>query len=520
MKTSKRLFTICFYFFSLIGSAQHTDELKSTINVPKDRVWYITDFGAVGDGKTLNTQAIQNTIDACHRAGGGTVRVTPGNYISGTIILKDGILLHVDANAVIMGSRNRNDYQYIRGLNAQDKPVFGEGISFLIYAERSKHVAIEGKGEINGSGDAFWEEETYIFRDDIRKRKTKEWRPRALVCFVNCQFITLRDIALNNSPCYTLWPLGCDDIIIDGISIRNPVNGPNTDGIDIDCCSRVSISNCNIEGGDDAIALKSDGEKLGEDRPCEHVVVTNCILSSPPACAIRIGYEGDSPIRNCTFSNLAIYNSHHGIDLISILPDVDFPFTILQGTRIENLQFDDIVMQDVVQPIYLWMGNEKEDIEPTVFMRNIRISNLIAKDVGDSFIGSRIDKNIENIFLTNVHLVPTRNISEDTEFYSHLWYISDNPYALYIRNVTGLYVEGLTVDLSGASGYWEHAVYCENSKNIILSKVTTNSKGAVKLISHIGATNSSLRVLDCSLEEGVKLIVADENSHVVTRGDD
>lgn len=468
MKSSITVFITIFFMWSSYGKAQDINKENSSTKVPKDRVWYATDFGARGDGLTLNTLAIQKTIDACTQAGGGMVRITQGTYLSGTLFIKDGVSLYLDANAVILGSKNRQDYQAIQGLlSVMKQPLFGVGGSFLIYAENAKHISIEGKGEINGSGDSFWEEEM------LTKwvKKPKVWRPRGLICFVNCQFINIRDIRLSNSPCYTLWPLGCDDINIDGITIRNPIDGPNTDGIDIDCCRRVSISNCNIEGGDDAIAIKSDGGRLGsEDRPCENIVVSNCILSSPPACAIRVGYEGDSPIRNMTFSNLAMYNSNHGIDIISILPNRGYDFPIIKGTRVENIQFDNIVMQDVRQPIYLWMGNDRKDIESSCYMRNIRISNLIATSGGTSFIGSTIDKNIENIFLSNIHIIPTKEMAKDQPLEVNVWN-SESSYALYVSNVTGLYVDGFSVDFSNAKGHWSHAIYCNNSKDIVLSNV-------------------------------------------------
>ena len=147
-------------------------------------------------------------------------------------------------------------------------------------------------------------------------------------------------------PCYTIWAIGCDNVVIDGITIRNPHDGPNTDGIDIDCCSDVRISNCSIDGGDDAIAIKSDAYQLGEDKPCENVVVTNCVLCSVPACGVRIGYEGDAVIRNCTFSNLTIFDTDIGLDMVSILPARP---NILKGTRCENILFDNIVMRNVNQ---------------------------------------------------------------------------------------------------------------------------------------------------------------------------
>ena len=125
---------------------------------------------------------------------------------------------------------------------------------------------------------------------------------------------------------------------------------------DIDCSCNVVISDCNIKSGDDCIALKSDIKRLGENKECKNIVVNNCILCSS-TCAIRVGYEGDGVIKNCTFSNLVIYDTGKGIDIISILPDLAIPFTeISLGAKISNLMFSNIVMENVKQAIYIWQS--------------------------------------------------------------------------------------------------------------------------------------------------------------------
>lgn len=496
------LIIICSCFFPVIRAQDTFDH--------RDRIWYVSDFGAKGDGETINTTFIQQTIDACSAAGGGTVKITAGHYLSGTLFLKDGVELYVDVSAKLIGSKNKQDYKDVGGLAVNGKPRYGDFGTFLIYAENAKNISIAGRGTIDGNGESFWENEML----SQWVRKPKKWRPVGLVGFVNCQRISIRDASFINSPCYTIWPLGCDDVKIDGITIRNPVFGPNTDGIDIDCCRRVTISNCNISGGDDAIAIKSDSGKLGEERPCENIVVTNCVLSSPPACAVRIGYEGDSPIRNCVFSNLAMYNSNHGIDMISILPDRGYPFTIFKGTRLENIQFDNIVMQKVTQPVYLWLGNEKKEIKPAVYMQNIRISNVIASDAGGSYIGGIPEQNIENIFLSDIYVSITNEISKGTEFYTHVWN-SKNPYAFYFHNVTGLDIDNLNIDFSSAKGSWRHAVYLKNAKEVVLNKISVKRGDSIDLNSKIGVENSFLHVLSQIREPNVKPISADKSSIIV-----
>lgn len=487
-----------------------TTGIAQSLSTPKNRVWYVTDFGAKGDGTTMNTSFIQDAIDACSKSGGGIVSITTGNFLTGTLFLKTGVELYLDVNARLTGSGNKQDYQNVQGLAINGKPRFGDFGSFLIYAENQHHISITGKGVIDGNGAAFWEKEML----SQWVRKPKAWRPNGIVGFVNCQFIQIKELSFVNSPCYTIWPLGCDDIQIVGITIRNPIDGPNTDGIDIDCCRRVIISNCNIEGGDDAIAIKSDGGKLGKDRVCENIVVTNCILSSPPACAVRIGYEGDAPIRNCVFSNLAIYRSNHGIDIISILPDRAYPFTIFEGTRVENIQFDNIVMQTVTQPVYLWMGNEKKNTLASTYMKNIRISNLMASDAGDSYIGGSTEKSIENVFLSNISVQITRHIRQGDTFYAHVWN-SKNPYGFFVNHVSGLHIDNLQVDFSAAKPGWQHAVFLNQATEVVLSKISTKNGHSIGLSSQIGVQNSSLQILNQITEPSVRFLVSDKRSSIV-----
>ena len=466
------ILNMCFFY---PGKAQ-----KSLI--PHNNVWNVTDFEAKGDGKTLNTIAFQQTIDNCAALGGGIVNVSAGCYVIGTIFLRNNVQLHIEPGAELLGSSNKQDYVPIpQKAGLEDK-------FFLIFAENAEHVSITGMGKINGKGDAFWHEE--MLSEFVRKPKS--WRPSGLIGFVNCRFLAINNLLLTNSPCYTIWALGCDDIRFESITIRNATNGPNTDGIDIDCCRRVLITNCNIEGGDDAIAIKSDSGRLGETRSCEDITVSNCILSSPPACGIRVGYEGDSPIRNCIFQNLTIRNSNHGINVISVLPNPNYPCAIFEGTKIENIQFNNIVMHNVTQPIYMWMGNEKPDKPFGGYMKNISISNLTATNVGNSFIGSMLEeKNIEDITLSNIKLFPGKSIPENT--YVNVWG-SRHPYVLYAKNVSGLHINELAVDFSSTREIWQHALRFENASDIRLNVFSAIKAKEIPLKHLIFAENSVLQI--------------------------
>lgn len=430
------------------------------VSLPKDRVFYVTDFGAVGDGTTLCTEAIQRAVDMCSETGGGTVRLTPGVYRSGTIRLKDHVCLLLDATAVLLGSTDPADYPEIPRTNIRGNPVFSAG--FLIYADGAKHVSIEGAGEINGNGPAFWEDELI----NVYVRRPKAFRPRALVGWIECESVLVRDVRLVDSPCYTLWCIGCRDGVIDHVTIRNPADGPNTDGIDLDCCQRFRISNCDIEGGDDAIALKSDAGIFDDPEKyatmnCEDIAVTNCTLVSKPACGVRLGYEGDGWIRNCVFSNLTIRDTDIGLDAIAILPGRT-DFSVVKGSRIENIAFSNITMRGVRQAIHFWMGNELPDQPAQVMMRNIRVSNVIAESTFGSYIGGYAERAAENIMLTDVTLIPTGTMPADAAESGIGVWGGVNPYVLYASHVDGLTVRGLQIDLRRAAGTWKQPIFLEN----------------------------------------------------------
>jgi polygalacturonase len=457
-------------------------------NVPS-RVFCVQEYGAVGDGTKLNTAAIQKAIDTCSAAGGGTVYFPPGEYLSGTIYLKDNVRLYLEVNAVLRGSPRKADYPPIPRKNALGEPAFTGG--FLIYADKVRNVSIEGRGTIDGQGSAFW------FKEMLGPlvRKPMPDRPRALVCIIKGTSLLFRDVSLINSPCYTLWLIGCDDAKIEGITIRNPHEGPNTDGIDIDCCSKVCISNCSIDGGDDAIAIKSDSGTLLEDKPCEDIAVTNCTLCSVPACGVRIGYEGDAVIRNCTLSNLTIYNTDIGIDVISILPARrDFP--ILKGTRCENIAFDNIVMRQVKRPIYLWMGNERGG-DARMSLKNISISNVMAQSQFGCYVGGYPPQKAEDIFLSNIRLLLTGEMPSDAPHAgAGVWGGMVHPYALYCSHVDGLRIRDFSVDFRKASGPWRHVVFCEDTRDATISGLHSQGFAARSSEAVVGSIRSQVIVDD------------------------
>ena len=177
-----------------------------------------TAYGAKGDGRTNDGLAIQKAIDACAGAGGGTVSLPSGNFLSGTLVLKSNVMLHLTPGATLRGSRQLADY----------------GPLHLIYATNAENIGLEGEGIIDGSGEAFWD----------AKFKAKKERPSPLIELVGCRNVHIHDIRIRNQPGWGIHPWECDGVYIRGISMITDMRGPNTDGIDPDCSRNVFISDC------------------------------------------------------------------------------------------------------------------------------------------------------------------------------------------------------------------------------------------------------------------------------------
>jgi hypothetical protein len=245
-------------------------------------------YGAAGSGTTLDTAAIQRAIDAAAAAGGGTVYLPAGRFLSGAITLKSNVMLHLSPGAVLLGSTRMEDY----------KP------KHLIYAQGVANVAMEGSGAIDGQGDAF-------FDKDLQPLP----RPSPLIEIWDSRGISIRDITIRNAPAWSIHPKNCHDVKIRGSWLLNNLRAINSDGIDIDSSRNEIVSDSHIEAGDDCIVLKTTDRGAPPIQPTENVTVTNCVLVSA-ASALKLGTESYGDLR-ILFSNIVIRNSRTGLALLA-----------------------------------------------------------------------------------------------------------------------------------------------------------------------------------------------------------
>lgn len=393
-------------------------------------------------GFSSTTQALQQAIDNCHAAGGGTLRIGAGEYVTGSLELKSHVHLHLEPGAVLRGSTDRADYRGIRDAG------------FLIFALDAHNIGITGQGTIDGNGDAFFEPNPVHTH-----HKPIGWRPRAMICFEACTHVVIRDITLLNSPCYTLWPLACENVRISGITLLTNPKGPNTDGLDIDCCRDVHISDCHINCGDDAIAIKSDCGRLGRPLDCEHIVVSNCTLVST-CCGIRLGYEGDGAIRHCLFQNIVIHDSRVGLDLLVPRKVDQKEFFIHHGPRIEHIRFSNLQI-DCQRPIHLWIGDEPEI---TGGIRDVVFSHITARGTqGSAILGAR-NNLIQNIRFEHVLFElhgPMDDALAEVPYPTVCWGFWPRlglPYGLFCRYAQDIELIHVKVTWGEITGSWRDAL--------------------------------------------------------------
>ena len=335
----------------------------------------------------------------------GTLSLPNGTRHSTPLKLHSHLTLQFEQGARLVASRDIDDYTPIPEF--QRESSIGQA---FIWGSNLEDITIDG-GTIDASGDAFWTDfdgapspAPSTYRRKIYKPTPK--RPTAII-FYKCRNIALKNLTILNSPSYTVWLIGCENVRIENVTIINHRLSPNTDGLDIDCCSDVWIHGCNLQCGDDCIAVKSDISLLDEEKPCERIVVSDCIMTCP-CCGIRVGYEGDGIIRDMTASNLVIHHCNKGLDFISLIPDNNLP--IKRGARIENLLFANIAMRGVRQGISIWSytDNPKDQPDYKGWIRNIKFSDMTIDATDASFIGGL---NVSQITLDNINMVITRDMA-------------------------------------------------------------------------------------------------------------
>ncbi len=443
----------------------------------------ILDFGAKGDKTSLNTAAIQKAIDRSAQRGGGTVVFPAGDYLTGTLVLKTGVILQLDSGCTIWGSTDLADYpEHVPAFRSYTDEYTTRS---LIYAESVERGGIVGQGTINGNGRAF--------------KGPYKLRPY-LLRFITCRFLTIEGITLRDSPMWVHHYLACRDVRVARVTVDSPDANYNNDGIDIDSCERFSMEGCHIFSQDDAICLKSTS-----DLPCRDVVITNCVLRSH-CNGFKLGTESVGGFQNVAISNSTVSDTRlAGVAIETV-----------DGGDLERIAVTNLTMHNVGTPIFLRRGarlrpyeGQKTRPEHPGVLRDVVISNITASQCGDnsSPISGLPGYDVENVMLQNLIFsfdgggrVHSLEVPEEPGKYPDFDMFGELPaYGFYIRHARGIRLAGVMLRHAGRE--MRPPIILDDVKDFDLSGLTAQAR-ADGAIMHARNLRGAL-MHECRLAEPV-----------------
>jgi len=447
---------------SFIGNAVQARETSTADDIDQKmfgaKIYNIKDFGAKGDGKTLDSLAVQAAIDLCYQEKGGTVMVPAGNFVIGTIELKSNVTLHLSNQGKLLGSPKKEDYTVGKGVPT------GNGNIVMIYAANAENVSIQGRGTIDGNGTAF-----FTGQGDNTGPNSQGGgyfdRPHLLI-FYKCYNLLLRDSFYTKSAYHCFRILNCEQVNIDGVKIYNRVN-KNNDGFHFNNCKYVHIINSDVRCQDDACALFGSNQfvtvtncsfstrwsifRFGSG-DAQNIVVSNCLIYDTYGCPIKIS-SGNARLENLTFSNIIMRNVTGPIGigfsgLSKRSPNDSAPVATAQPTFVRNIVFNGIRATVVPVPV-----NHPDIPFDVKVYPGEHFSCITLNALGNNYI--------ENVSFTDIHvsyagggskeLAAKKNIPQSAQEYFTVWDPEPSgppAYGMYARNVKGLTLQNVKLEFN------------------------------------------------------------------------
>lgn len=502
----KKIFTLLVALpFALTVAAQQKDIAYYTAKAPfkmpvvplpvfSDKIFSIKDYGAVGDGKTLNTSAFAKAIEACSKAGGGRVVVPAGKWLTGPIELKANVDLHTEKNALVQFTADRTQYPIIN--------MNGDGKTFVvaapIYAFKADNIAITGEGAFDGAGESWrpvkkskvttaaWEElkrsggvvsedgkiwwpsydamkgEEYVAALKNRKEskaedylKARDFLRPYMVYFIQCKTILVEGVTLRNSPKFVFYPNRCTDLTINGVSVFNEWWAQNGDGIDISACKNVVIYNSALSVGDDGICMKSSrGNKAAGEAQLQNILIANCVVYRAHGGFV-IGSNTDGGMQNIYVVDCDFDGSDIGIRVKS---------NPGRGGLVRDIYIDNIRMKNIKEEAILFTtyyedmpagktapnNNGGEAVDDKIpHFTNFRISNVVCEGAETAVSLTGLPGTpVDSIYMENMNITAKKGfVSADAKdiFMNKVLFNTGKP-LFKMKNSSNILLDGKPVE--------------------------------------------------------------------------
>ena len=498
-------------------NATEADNISSELPLPMNKVQLpvfpdysrsITEFGAVADGITLNTEAFDKAIKAVAEKGGGKVIVPAGLWLTGPIVLQSNINLYLEENALVLFTADHTQYPIVKtsfegletrrcqspisALNAENVAITGKGVmdgngdtwrpvkKDKMTANQWKKLVASG-GVLDESGRIWYPSEGSIkgamacknfnvpegINTDEEWNSIRDWLRPVLLSFIKCKKVLLEGVTFKNSPSWCLHPLSCEDITINNISVSNPWYSQNGDALDLESCNRALIQNSSFDAGDDGICIKSgkdeDGRRRGE--PCQNVIIRNNVVLHGHGGFV-VGSEMSGGVKNIYVDNCTFLGTDVGLR---------FKSTRGRGGVVENIYINNINMINIPNEPLLFdlfyggkgAGEESEEdllsrmktaippvTEETPAFRNIHISNIVCRGSGRA------------MFFNGLPEMPIRNVTVKDVI------INDAKEGVVISQAEGVTLENIRIETKG------HTLDVKNAKNLKVDGKVYSAIGA------------------------------------------
>ena len=539
-------FTYLFIFFSILGFAQKTPRfVVPTPKFKKDTI-SIKKFGAVADGNFLNTKAINGAISAMNKKGGGVVLIPSGLWLTGPIVLKSNINLHLANGATLLFTADKNEYSLIKA-NWEGLPQMRN--QSPVSATNENNIAITGTGIIDGNGDVWravksdkltesqWKKkiasggvlsddkktwypsESFMKgskmpanpgamasdRDEAFYQSIKDFLRPNLVLLTSCKNVLLEGVTFQNSPAWCLHPLMCENLTVRNVFVKNPWYAQNGDGIDVESCKNALIENSAFDVGDDALCMKSGRDAEGRKRamPTENVIIRGCTVYASHGGFV-IGSEMSGGARNIYVSNCTFIGADIGLR---------FKTTRGRGGVVENIFINDIYMKDIPAEAILFdmyymakdpvaLAGEKRELpkvefkpvdETTPVFRNFHISNVYCNGAEKGiFLRGLPEMHVKDIVLENMVLQAKKGIdiqeASGITFKNIKIISAETDPVIDIVQSDGLIFDNISYKTNAELLF---RIGGERSKNISI-KNTDASNAKQKVVYELGATEKSI----------------------------